>query len=131
MIRTLLTTGGRNYKLTDKDKVFLDNLHLRFKFDILVCGDSTGADEGITLWYEDYKHWSGMQIAPKKVREAEWTKYGNSAGPIRNSKMVEYAKRKSANPNNVLCVVFPGGKGTKDCETKAKNAGFQILYVEE
>lgn len=56
------------------------------KFDIseVVCGKATGVD---SLG----ERWAIMGGIPVKEFPAEWDKYGNAAGPIRNRKMAEYA----------------------------------------
>lgn len=50
----------------------------------VVCGGAKGAD---TLG----KEWAGVHQLPVKMFPADWTKYGGSAGPIRNEQMGDYA----------------------------------------
>lgn len=56
---------------------------------------------------------------------ANWFLYGNSAGPIRNQRMVDL--RPSAN----VCVAAPLGKspGTRDCMARARKAGIRVVDV--
>ena len=44
---------------------------------------------------------------------AQWTKYGKSAGPIRNAEMLRFGKPQ-------LVVAFPGGDGTENMIGQAK-----------
>jgi hypothetical protein len=61
------------------------------------------------------------------VYNAEWEKYGRSAGPKRNQLMID------ANPDIALCLVVhdnmaPIG-GTADCWRRAEKAGIKIQRV--
>lgn len=56
----------------------------KFEITEVVCGKATGVD---TLGQQ----WAIMSGVPVKEFPAEWDKYGNAAGPIRNRKMAEYA----------------------------------------
>lgn len=60
---------------------------------------------------------------PTEENEADWNKFGNRAGPIRNSAMVAKGAE--------LCVAFWDGKssGTLDCLTKAVRAGIPVRIV--
>lgn len=53
---------------------------------------------------------------------ADWKKYGNKAGPIRNQQMLDEAK-----PD--LVIAFPGGTGTADMISRAKNQGFEVIEI--
>jgi len=52
---------------------------------------------------------------------AQWGVYGGSAGPIRNSQMLEEGKPDKA-------VIFPGGPGTYDMTLKLMKAKIPIIY---
>lgn len=49
---------------------------------------------------------------------AEWRKFGNQAGPIRNRKMAAYSD---------ICLAFPGGKGTASMLREAVKSGLRIV----
>jgi hypothetical protein len=53
---------------------------------------------------------------------AQWDRYGEAAGPIRNAWMLEFGK-----PD--LVVAFPGGRGTADMISKARKAGIEVCEV--
>jgi hypothetical protein len=51
-----------------------------------------GCKSGVDAWVAEVTdtYWD---ISPTKVFEAEWEKYGNRAGPLRNKKMAVYGDR--------------------------------------
>ncbi|CAB4162888.1 Mycobacteriophage D29, Gp61 [uncultured Caudovirales phage] len=71
---------------TIKDSAAVAKAIERSKFEIteVVCGMATGVDK-------IGQQWGIMHGIPVKEFPADWDKYGNSAGPIRNRKMAEYA----------------------------------------
>ncbi len=81
---------------------------------VIVHGDSRGAD----------------RLAARVARElgcdteahpADWGRHGRSAGWVRNSRM--------AQAGAVLCVAFPGGRGTASMVEIAREAGIRVLEV--
>jgi hypothetical protein len=110
-------TGGRDY--TNKDVVYraLDNSRAS-AFDIgtdiiLVVGCATGADWLASEWAKE----RGVEF---QIYEADWKKYRNAAGPIRNKQMLDSGIDK-------LCA-FPGGRGTKNMTNICRKAG---IYIRE
>lgn len=53
---------------------------------------------------------------------ANWGKFGNAAGPIRNAEMLSEGK-----PDLVLA--FPGGAGTRDMINRSLKAGVTVWKV--
>jgi hypothetical protein len=98
----VLVCGGRDY--TDRVTVYrvLDAIHssLAGPIDQIVNGGASGADHVATNWAE-------RRGVCRWTYKANWSKWGPSAGPIRNEKMLRDSK-----PD--LGVVFPGGAGTSD-----------------
>ena len=88
---------------------------------VIVSGGAKGAD---TL-AEKYAADNGIEI---KVFPAEWSKYGRSAGPIRNKKMLDFISG-SGNP---LVVAFWDGKsrGTKNTIGTARKMKIATLIVD-
>jgi hypothetical protein len=115
----VLVTGGRDYG--NEDHVFhtLDGLHEGIDpITCLIQGGASGADYLARLWAMD------NNIDERITVKAEWEKYGPSAGPRRNEKMLaEYR------PD--LVVAFPGGKGTAHMVSIAKKAGVRVLEAGE
>lgn len=87
-------------------------LHKKRGIELVIEGGQFGADRIA-------RHWAVANHIPYKTEEAEWTKYGGSAGPIRNSAMLRIWK-----PDGV--VAFPGNVGTADMIRKARAAGLTV-----
>lgn len=82
--RVVLVCGGRDYTGRDKvwdefDALLRENISMR-----VIQGGATGADYFAREW-----------CAARKVDcvtvKAEWERYGSSAGPLRNQRMLELA----------------------------------------
>lgn len=65
---------------------------------------------------------------PFRGYPAQWKKYGNAAGPIRNQQMIDEEQ-----PD--MCIAFhpflPGSKGTKNMVTRAREAGIETYVITE
>lgn len=111
---SVLVCGGRGYRDDAQVRDTLDLLHATRTIRIVITGAASGADE----LAED---WARSREIDYIGFPAKWNTHGNTAGPIRNSAMLEYA------PN--LVVAFPGGRGTADMTRKARDAGIEVLEV--
>jgi hypothetical protein len=111
----VLVCGGRDYD--DRKHVFatLDALHAKHPFDEVVEGGARGADELGRRWAKD----RGVDAV---TYWANWTKYDNRAGPIRNAKMLARGL-----PN--LVVAFPGGGGTDNMVSQARDKNLEVIEV--
>jgi YspA, cpYpsA-related SLOG family len=111
----VLVTGGRDF--SDRTLLFeaLDRLHAAHGFTVLIHGDANGADR---LSGE----WATARGVSVEAHPADWKRHGRAAGPIRNQKMLEEKPE--------LVVAFPGGKGTADMVSKARQAGLEVVMVE-
>jgi hypothetical protein len=110
--KTFLVTGGRAFD--DRDAVWraLDSLHSKYvNLTILHGACPTGADAHAQSWALDRER-------PAISVPAEWKKYGDSAGPRRNARLLHYL------PHGV--VAFAGGPGTKDMCRQAEAAGVKV-----
>ena len=87
----------------------------------IVSGHCEGADQLGELYASNH----GL---PCKVFPAQWKKYGRSAGPIRNSKMVKYASE--AEMPVVVAFRNPRTKGTNDTVKKAEKHGFKVFIID-
>tara|TARA_R110000803_G_scaffold80261_5_gene146066 strand:- start:9673 stop:10053 length:381 start_codon:yes stop_codon:yes gene_type:complete len=97
---TWLVCGGRHFE----DKTMFENAMVTLATarglpKKIINGGSLGADSMAQDWAKQYG------IMGHTV-EAEWEKYGKSAGPIRNKAMLD-----KYHPH--LVIVFPGGRGTE------------------
>lgn len=106
-----IIAGGRHYVLSEEDLRRLDKLRTELPITEVVCGMASGADSDGRAWAVA----SGI-----RVREfpANWGKFGNAAGPMRNQEMAAYAD---------ALIAFSGGSGTADMVRKATNAGLKII----
>jgi len=112
----VLVCGGRTF--SDKELLFavLDEEHEKYNFDTLIHGGAKGAD---MLAHK----WCCRNGIIEVCYPANWSKYGPAAGPIRNKKMLEEGK-----PD--LVIAFPGGRGTANMVSLAKQAGIKVKVVE-
>lgn len=106
----LIVTGCRNF--TDHGFVFeqLDKYKTK-GLEMVYVGDASGVD-----YYTE--QWCKVNDIPHKVYQAEWYKFGKSAGPRRNQKMLEAA----INEAFFDCKILRGlaiwdyqSSGTSDC----------------
>jgi len=103
----ILVCGG--HKFIDPQKVadylvtfapaFFDALWHKWTIVAVIEGGATGADRGGRIWATDH-----LKIEPLTF-PADWDRYGNKAGPIRNRAMLLEGL-----PNVVFA--FPGKNGT-------------------
>ena len=113
----LIVTGGRDYKNEQLVRRVLKTMDPR----IVLFGDATGADKFAENWVK------ANDVEYRRF-EALWNRYGFRAGPIRNTKMIDYALGLEPWP---VVVAFAGGKGTANCVSQAKDMGLIVLMVEE
>jgi len=116
----LAVVGSRNF--TDYDTVcmgIIETLDL-WKIGInqvssIISGGATGVDSSAEIFskYFDIKF---------VVFEAEWSKYGKSAGPKRNSLIVK-------NATHVIAFVTEDSVGTLDTIRKARESNLTINIV--
>ncbi len=120
MKRKVLVCGGVDFNNEALLAETLDAI-LEKENTVIVSGGAKGAD---TL-AEKYAADNGIEI---KVFPAEWSKYGRSAGPIRNKKMLDFISG-SGNP---LVVAFWDGKsrGTKNTIETARKMKIATLIVD-
>lgn len=117
----IIICGGRhfdNYSSLEyvMDQVMSD-LDLDFSEIEVVSGHCTGADQLGELYAD--RNRLLCTIFP-----AQWEKYGRSAGPIRNSAMIDYAAESEVPV--VVAFVSPNTRGTNDTVAKAKRKQFNI-----
>lgn len=84
---------------------------------MIIAGDANGVDS-VAI------DWAVVNWCPFEVYKADWKKYGKAAGYFRNKRMLEEGK-----PN--LVVAFPGGKGTNMMCKLAREAGVEVIRIED
>lgn len=113
--RLVLVTGGRDFNDAEMVHRALSSVTRKLgRGWTLIHGGARGADLLCRRW----AFYNGIRSV---AVPADWGANGKRAGPIRNAKMV------SMGP--VLGVVFPGGKGTLDCQSKMERAGIEIILA--
>lgn len=117
----VLVCGGRDYNDWESVRIILDALHCAPKnfIEVVMHGDARGADRLGGRWARE-------NDVKELVFPANWKRYRNAAGPLRNSEMAAYM---ADEPEAWTCVAFPGGNGTADMMKKAKAMGVNVLQV--
>ena len=123
MVRVIVA-GSRKFNNVDLFGNTMHDLLLGYDTDELeiVSGGCSGADR----MGEEYAEEWGIKCT---IFPADWNKYGNAAGPIRNEEMAEYA----AKADYGMLIAFPmdESRGTRDMIRRAKAAGLDIHVIEE
>ena len=111
----VLVCGGRAFN--DRELLFgvLDDLHRKMRLSEIIHGGAAGAEALAGRWAREHGIYA-------RVFKADWEKYGNNAGPIRNALMLE-------NGRPALVVAFPENRGTADMVARARKAGVALMEV--
>lgn len=113
----VIVCGGRDFNNKRAVQERLDAIYSLTPLDALtiIQGGATGADKLAREWCQE-------TFVPFDNYPADWAKFGNRAGPIRNQRMLDDGK-----PD--LVVAFKGGKGTADMVRRAKLSGIEVEEV--
>ena len=102
----------------DYKKIVSEFLKHYTEGDIIVSG---GAPRGADRFAEEFARSNGFTII---IHNADWSKYGKGAGPIRNTKIAQEADIL------VACVAPDRTDGTEDCIRKfVKLKGEKNLHI--
>lgn len=121
----LITSGGRDYYLTNEDYDFLNDLYSKQKrlgdsIRRVITGGCRGADT-------DVESWASMKFITTSVDfwipQWVWDELGKSAGPRRNARMMKYGKEIGAK-----VIIFPGGSGTYNAYKEASLNKLDISF---
>ena len=116
-----IVCGGRNYSDTSTLNKALDEMNI----GILIQGGASGADRLA-------KHWAERNGIPYIEVPALWKAEGRGAGPKRNSRMAKIALSIHKDyEHDVICVAFPGGKGTESMTNIAENFKIKVIKAGE
>lgn len=116
-MRRVCVTGGRKFPNCKLIYETLDEIHAEDPISELVHGNYGKADLAARDWAID----RGVKQVPFN---AEWTRFGSAAGPMRNTRMID-----QGHPD--LVVGFPGGAGTADTIRKARAAGIETREISD
>lgn len=110
----IIVTGSRKWTRQDRVWLILDSYMPR---TVVEGNCPTGADLHARQWC------SRVGLHPKSYT-AEWNRYGNKAGPIRNGRML----RDWMHFPDVRVIAFPtpDGSGTQDCVKQARALGIAV-----
>lgn len=109
-----------------------DEQELRDLFDFtqlvpIACGEWPdefiigGCPTGVDAWAE-YQADDYWDITPTTIMEADWDKYGKSAGPIRNKEMAQYG--------DALLLIWDGkSKGSANMKSNMEALGKPIYEI--
>lgn len=115
----LLVCGSRDY--TNREAVKREILEIRNDgyWIILLHGGARGADTLAGVIAADFD----IDVV---VFQAEWGRYGKSAGPIRNQRMLDEGK-----PDMVLAFTthLETSNGTRDMVMRANKAGIEVRII--
>jgi hypothetical protein len=127
----VLVCGGRAYGLAkskapeaqaeaerQRQRVtqILDAAVTRLGLTTVIQGGQDGADR----WAAE---WGFEREIPVATFTADWKRFGKTAGPIRNQRMINEGK-----PD--LVIAFPGMFGTWDMVEKAQRAGIRVIRID-
>lgn len=111
----IIIAGGRDFNDFSKLKLICDSLLIKHEIIEIVSGCANGADK----LGERYALEKGYII---KQFPADWSKFGKSAGYIRNTQMAEYA--------DALIAFWDGkSKGTQHMINLAKKCKLKIKII--
>ena len=113
MYSRVLVCGGRKFWDTSKLNHIMDGVFESHHFTVLIHGDARGADRMAGRWAEEH---GDIEVIRFPIYGSDWRKYGYSAGPRRNARMLEHGK-----PD--LVIAFPGGNGTANMVGLARAEG--------
>jgi len=113
----VLVCGGRDYSDRYLVGIVLGYLGRSLTIARVIEGDARGADRLAGAWARKY------EIENIKF-PAEWSKWGKSAGAIRNKQMLDEGQ-----PD--IVVAFPGGRGTAHMARIAREAEVPVFEVIE
>lgn len=117
---TAILTGSRHYQFPMVVNPILWDIFDVFPDATIKVGDNkSGLDYIVDRWMTEH-----FKKTQQKTFHANWSKYGNAAGPIRNHKMVD--------SGGDICIAFPDddSKGTMDCAKYAYSKNIKVWFPE-
>ena len=113
----VLVCGGRDYRDGGRVREELNKIdgELERGIHLVIQGGALGADRAAENWALDHE-------VPTVRVNAQWSKYGRKAGPLRNRRMlIEW--------DADLVLAFPGGRGTQNMVDLAKEYNCKVVQI--
>jgi hypothetical protein len=124
LVSKIIICGGRHFDNYDFLELVVDDVLTEYDLDYdnveIVSGHCSGAD---TLG-EQYAFDRGISC---KTFPADWSTYGKSAGPIRNSQMIDYIS--DVELPIVIAFISPKARGTRDTVSKSIRRGYKVVQI--
>ena len=125
----VLICGSRDWKDQEIVDIVVSGLMVEYSgFDkeglVVINGKAPGADSCARIAAEQHRD-NGERVRPQNF-PADWTTFGNAAGPIRNQQMLDEGK-----PDLVIAFNddISNSKGTRDMVRRAKQAGLPTFVI--
>ena len=109
----VIVCGGRFFNDLRRLESMLDSIFSEREVTI-ITGGAPGADRMANQWARSRGH-------KAEVYRADWNRYGNAAGPIRNKEMLDTGVD--------MVIAFPGDRGTANMVKIAREAGVLVFNV--
>nr|ALS90690.1 protein of unknown function (DUF2493) [uncultured bacterium] len=117
----VLVTGSRDWPY-DKRHI-INRALINAGATIVIQGEQRGADR--------LAKWEAIRREiPVRGYPADWTTYGNAAGPIRNQEMLDKEHTVEEPIDEVLAFPMEASVGTWDMVARAKRAGIPVTIIE-
>jgi hypothetical protein len=114
----IAVTGGRDYE----DRAYVWRRLNEFEAEYgQIAEMAEGEARGVDTFCREWAIAAGVPFKPYK---ADWDRYGDAAGSIRNIEMLEDFK-----PDYLL--VFPGGVGTTHCSRQARKHNIERVFYNQ
>ena len=124
-MKRLLVCGGRRFSDHETLVTVLDRVRDRIGVSVLIHGDSGIDENGARAMVGADKlagRWARANGIPEIAEPADWDRYGDAAGRIRNNLML-----KAHHPE--LVIAFHGNHGTAHMRRAARKKGIVVIDV--
>ena len=120
----IIICGGRHFNNFKALEIVMENILAEKHLDCCDVEIVSGHCEGADKLGERYAKENGCGLT---IFKANWSRYGRSAGPIRNKEMIDYIKTDES--NLVVAFVSPNSVGTKNTIKLAKAANLEVYEI--
>lgn len=97
---------------------YLYNGQIDVSNTVIISGMAKGADT-LAVEFADFYGITTLKFP------ADWNRYKNGAGPIRNQKMIDEGK-----PNLCIAFLMPNSRGTRDMINRCLFEGIETIIIE-